>query len=211
MIPFLITLSLRERTKIKDFSDIIFHLKMGNSMSKQKTKNSLKTPFWKDRLLPRLLILLIIAGYLSYGKIYVVIDEFFMEIPDCNLSENLKTDKSKANAGCLIIEEGKILLVKSRNHYSIPAGTSAKGESAACTAHRETFEESGVNVKVLKRLHVADNGFVIFLCRLVSEVDLNYRKKYEIDEVVLRKIDEIQNYRYEGQLDLIKHYFEENQ
>lgn len=169
-------------------------------MSKRKTNPS---QYYKI-----FVISFLVAAFFLYDQIYIVVDEYFMDVPSCNVSESLLEDKSSANAGCLIMQNEKTLLVRDYNNhtYSIPAGTSNKIESAACTAHRETFEESGINVQVVKKLYVTDNGFNIFLCEPISVIDFNYQKKYEIDEVVFKKISDIENYKYPNQLNLIKRY-----
>src|SRR5690606_32082707 len=51
----------------------------------------------------------------------------------------------------------------------IPGGTSEGDESAQCTAHRETWQETGFNVKVGKLLGVKDNGFRFYQCQLSGD------------------------------------------
>ncbi len=43
------------------------------------------------------------------------------------------------------------------------------GELAQCTAHRETWEESGLDVEVGGLLHVFDSGFRLYQCRMTGE------------------------------------------
>ncbi len=64
-------------------------------------------------------------------------------------------DDRRANAGCLIVRDGKL---------GVPGGTLEPGELAQCTAHRETLEETGVQVVVGERLQVMKNGFHLYRC-----------------------------------------------
>jgi len=70
------------------------------------------------------------------------------------------------NAGCWVVSEDKLLMVKQRSgKYSFPGGTTEIGESAQCTAHRETWEETGIDVVVEGLKHQFDNGFYLFDCQ----------------------------------------------
>lgn len=82
---------------------------------------------------------------------------------DCG---QLEQDQAVGNAGCLIVQGGKVLLVQQQlgGSWGIPGGTADAGERAACTAARETQEETGLAVRVLEPLQVLDNGFHIYRC-----------------------------------------------
>lgn len=70
-----------------------------------------------------------------------------------------------ANAGCLVIQQGRVLMTLERSgHISLPGGTRSAGETAQCTAFRETWEETGVAVTVGQVIRRFDNGFVLFHC-----------------------------------------------
>ena len=100
------------------------------------------------------IILFLFVALISYKPIYVLVDELFLEVVDCNLNKDEHFDAVHANAGCVILDEqGKILLVRDHysKQYSIPGGSARSGEISACCAHRETFEESGINVKIIKK------------------------------------------------------------
>lgn len=57
-------------------------------------------------------------------------------------------------------------MVKQRftGRYSLPGGHSKGRESAQCTAHRETWEESGLNVQVGPLLGVFGEEFRLYEC-----------------------------------------------
>ena len=75
-------------------------------------------------------------------------------------------DDRRANAGCLILHDDKVLLITHRwgGKLGVPGGTREADELAQCTAHRETSEETGLAVKVGRRLVVMKNGFHLYRC-----------------------------------------------
>ena len=74
-------------------------------------------------------------------------------------------NEAAANAGCLATDQGRLLVIAQRNgRWSIPGGTTRSGESARCTAYRETLEETGIEMRVGAVLKVFDNGFHLFHC-----------------------------------------------
>lgn len=53
------------------------------------------------------------------------------------------------SAGCLVLDEGHILMVRNRNgHWGLPKGHWEPGELLAETAAREVLEETGLEVAV---------------------------------------------------------------
>ena len=115
-------------------------------------------------------------------------------------------DPQLKNAGCLIRFDQRILLVTHRltGKLDIPGGMQRTDESLACTAHRETFEETGLNVEVLFPVAQTTNGMLIFSCLaddvlnvanfprpapdfVLSETsELSLYNLYELDEAQLR-------------------------
>ncbi|TQV85736.1 NUDIX hydrolase [Exilibacterium tricleocarpae] len=70
-----------------------------------------------------------------------------------------------ANAGCLVIHDKKLLVIQQRSgRWSLPGGSSGRGEAAQCTAQRETWEETGLAVEVGNLVRVFNNGFHLFRC-----------------------------------------------
>mmetsp|Transcript_119276 Transcript_119276/g.338192 ORF Transcript_119276/g.338192 Transcript_119276/m.338192 type:complete len:257 (+) Transcript_119276:84-854(+) len=73
------------------------------------------------------------------------------------------------NAGCFLVDAGKMLLVKHTSGFlDIPGGTGKVGEPPEATAARETFEETGHQVVATGLKTVLPHGFHIFDCRLLS-------------------------------------------
>ena len=93
----------------------------------------------------------------------------------CPACEFIHFTDPKVGVGVMVIEEGKILLVKramnpERGKWSIPAGFLDYGEEPQSTAKREVFEETNLKVNHLKLLDVyynpravADGGASIFI------------------------------------------------
>ena len=115
------------------------------------------------------------------------------------------------NAGCLIRFDQRILLVTHRltGKLDIPGGMQRTDESLACTAHRETFEETGLNVEVLLPVAQTTNGMLVFSCladnmlnithfprpapdfALVETTTLDLYNLYELDDNHLRFADDL--------------------
>ena len=65
--------------------------------------------------------------------------------PECSTSAG---DMTAPSAGCLVVSDGDLLLVKSMGgFYGPPGGSVDRRESAQCAAERETWEEAGVVAK----------------------------------------------------------------
>lgn len=74
------------------------------------------------------------------------------------------------SGGCLAVVHGKILLIENlARKVSPPGGKSLQGESAQCTAHRETYEEIGLDLVPGRLLHVFDTGFHLYHCQIHAE------------------------------------------
>jgi 8-oxo-dGTP pyrophosphatase MutT (NUDIX family) len=84
---------------------------------------------------------------------------------DCPRVTGQEEDR-RANAGCLILHDDKVLLITHRwgGKLGVPGGTREADELAQCTAHRETYEETGLDVTVGRRLAVMKNGFHLYRC-----------------------------------------------
>lgn len=90
--------------------------------------------------------------------------------PPCTTTAGTE-DTYQGDAGCLITDGRRVLII--RHHptgkIGLPGGTALQNESAQCTAHRETWEEMGLNVTVGRHLVRLDTPFHVYDCRLGRE------------------------------------------
>lgn len=79
-------------------------------------------------------------------------------------------DAHVGNAGCLIKADDKLVVVRHRfsGKLGLPAGTAEPGESAQQTAHRETWEETGLDVSI-GRLLLAQRSFFLYECHATDQ------------------------------------------
>lgn len=127
--------------------------------------------------------------------------------------------KVYGNAGCMLKRDGLLLAVKTvkSGKWDIPSGKNEGDETADQTAVRETFEETGLQVKALKLLENFDNEFYIYKCQLVDDDCIDIRDRVitpvsasrEISEVKFINIDTLnsENTRYPMVLENIKELF----
>ena len=96
--------------------------------------------------------------------------------------------KQPANAGCMIVSDSQALWVQDwRGRWAWPGGTRKEGESARCTAWRETGEETGWSVQVGQLVRVYDNDFHLFHCTVeqaVAAKPLTPRDRREIQQAI---------------------------
>jgi len=107
--------------------------------------------------------------------------------PPCNIDKNY-IETTSANGGCLIKHNNQLLVIIHRlnNKLGIPGGTNKTDESAQCTAHRETWEETGYSVTVGKELQVFNNGFHLYHCYLNNESSTT--KKLALIQTLYKKL-----------------------
>ena len=107
-----------------------------------------------------------------------------------------------------------------RHKYSgkldLPGGTSDPGESAQCTAHRETWEETGFNVEVGELLATKESGFQFYACSLaggftgeINEFPVPEWAKSEVTGIQLVDpfVIDAESLRFEEDLLLIRQMF----
>ncbi|TXS92082.1 NUDIX hydrolase [Parahaliea maris] len=71
------------------------------------------------------------------------------------------------SAGCLLLSADGMLVVENwKGKLSPPGGLTNQGESAQCAAHRETWEESGLDVIPGELLATFDTGFNLYRCAM---------------------------------------------
>lgn len=90
----------------------------------------------------------------------------------CRIDRDHYEDVS-ANAGCIIRVGQKVLTLNHRitGKLDVPGGTALDAEAAQCTAHRETWEETGFNVEVGEFLGENPRGFRFYSCELDGDYD----------------------------------------
>jgi 8-oxo-dGTP diphosphatase len=69
-------------------------------------------------------------------------------------------------AGCLVVNQGQVLVVKQAltGALSLPGGWGGDSEPSQCTAQRETWEETGLEVEVGELLQIRDQSFHLYRC-----------------------------------------------
>jgi 8-oxo-dGTP pyrophosphatase MutT (NUDIX family) len=80
--------------------------------------------------------------------------------PDCDAQSQLEP-VAASGAACVVIVEERLLVIRHRpsGRLDLPGGRSKSGESARCTAQRETWEETGLDVRVGEALGGRTNLF----------------------------------------------------
>lgn len=93
------------------------------------------------------------------------------EVPPCAVAP-VDVARHRGNAACFIEHRGRVLLVEHRfgGEVGLPGGRSRAEESARCTAHREVWEETGLDVVVGELLDRSTNTFV-YQCSLAAVAD----------------------------------------
>ncbi|MFA3793089.1 NUDIX domain-containing protein [Aliiglaciecola sp. SL4] len=95
--------------------------------------------------------------------------------PICRVDQS-EYPQQTANAACLIRFGDKLVTITQRlsGKLDLPGGTSDNIESAKCTAHRETWEETGFNVEVRQLLGTNSNGMRFYECNLAADFDESF-------------------------------------
>ena len=76
---------------------------------------------------------------------------------------------SALSAGCLALVHGRVLVVSNaEGRVGPPGGSARESESAQCAAHRETFEETGLDLLPRQLLRTFDTGFNLYYCEIHS-------------------------------------------
>ncbi|WP_432472489.1 NUDIX hydrolase [Amphritea sp. HPY] len=88
-------------------------------------------------------------------------------LPPCP-DQSLETEVR--SAGCIVIRQNQLLVMEGMdNTISIPGGSGEANETPRCSAHRETWEETGLNVEPDQLVRKFDNGFHLYHCKLTPE------------------------------------------
>jgi 8-oxo-dGTP diphosphatase len=112
------------------------------------------------------------------------------------------------SAGCFLVSAEGLLLVQGLNgRVSVPGGSSEPGETAQCTAFRETWEETGLRLQPRELLGVFSTGFHLYRCeRDALSGEINPPPRFEVRAAFYLPADRFDNYvwRFEGQQELLK-------
>ena len=112
--------------------------------------------------------------------------------PECKTE--LEDDQRNLNGVCFVMIDKKLLMVKQSitGKLALPGGTNKQGESAPCTAHRETFEETGIDVLVKQQLStLGSSTTILYECQPLTTLDLGYSKFLEISKIKLFSYEEL--------------------
>ncbi len=77
--------------------------------------------------------------------------------------------ESTAGAAACLIKIDKWLITTANRHsekFDLPGGNAADSETAQCSAHRNTWEQTGFNVEVGAYLGQTETGLRVYDCRL---------------------------------------------
>lgn len=133
--------------------------------------------------------------------------------PKCSVNPKRVLATVRGNAGCLIQIDGKAITARHKptGTWNLPGGTQEPGESAQCTAHRETWEETGLDVWVGELLRKFENGFYLFACEPKTPlptqgIRLPEWSRTEVTEIKLLDPHTIkpEEYRFPDQLEIVR-------
>ena len=112
------------------------------------------------------------------------------------------------SAGCFATTAQGLLLVQSLDgRVSLPGGSSAPGESAQCTAFRETWEETGLRLQPRELLRAFSTGFHLYRCeRGEWSGAIDPPPRLEVQAAFYLRADQFDRYvwRFEDQKELFR-------
>ena len=105
---------------------------------------------------------------------------------------------SAPSAGCFSVSSKGLLLVQDLNgRLSPPGGSSEPGESAQCTAFRETWEETGLRLQPRELLEVFDTGFHLYRCeRDAASGEIDPPPRFEVSDAFYLPAARFDNYEW---------------
>lgn len=107
-------------------------------------------------------------SYLSLSTFYLIgCEQLPPATPSCRVAAEME-QQDQGNAACIVRLDDKLLTITHRlsGKLDLPGGTAQANETAQCTAHRETFEETGFNVEVGQLLAKNENNMHFYACIL---------------------------------------------
>jgi 8-oxo-dGTP pyrophosphatase MutT (NUDIX family) len=95
-----------------------------------------------------------------------------VEAPPCRVDPGL-VDERRSNSLCIVRNGGRVLATINRfsGKLDLPGGRREGDETGQCTAHRELWEETGLDATVGELL-IERNSTLLFDCRLPASVDV---------------------------------------
>lgn len=119
-------------------------------------------------------------------------------VPTCRVDAK-HLEVSRGDAGCLLVAGDRLLVIRHRKggKLGIPGGHAEGSESAQCTAHRETWEETGLDVTVGPLLQVFDNRFRLYVCQAAEGT------KTEVISVPPQGLAEVTHIEWRNAADLV--------
>ncbi|MGL4563730.1 MAG: NUDIX hydrolase, partial [Halioglobus sp.] len=112
------------------------------------------------------------------------------------------------SAGCFTTSAEGLLLVQGLDgRVSLPGGSSKPGESAQCTAFRETWEETGLHLQPRELLQIFSTGFHLYRCeRGEHSGEIDPPPRWEVQAAFYLPADQFNRYawRFEDQKELLR-------
>ena len=139
--------------------------------------------------------------------------------PPCAIDQS-HVDQHKGNASCFIESNGRALVtwVRFSGRLVFPGGTARKNETAQCTAHRETWEETGLDVTV-GHLWTRSDGPTIYIYKCAATPSISaetipilpWRSRIEVSDIQWVDLTELQppEWQYPRQLQHIQRLLSE--
>jgi 8-oxo-dGTP diphosphatase len=108
------------------------------------------------------------------------------------------TPSNAPSAGCFSVSSKGLLLVQDLNgRLSLPGGSSEPGESAQCTAFRETWEETGLRLQPRELLQVFDTGFHLYSCvRDAASGEIDPPPRFEVRDAFYLPAERFERYEW---------------
>ena len=102
------------------------------------------------------------------------------------------------SAGCFAVQNGRLLVVEGlAGTINPPGGSSMTGESAQCAAHRETWEETGLDLQVNELLQVMDTGFYLYRCSFhANSGEIDPPRRLEIKRAFMLHPNDFDKYQW---------------
>jgi 8-oxo-dGTP pyrophosphatase MutT (NUDIX family) len=135
-----------------------------------------------------------------------------VEAPVCRVDPAFVDDR-RSNSSCVVRSGDRVLAIVHRfsGRLNLPGGRRVGDETGQCTAHREMWEETGVDVTV-GRFLIDRNSTLLFDCRLPPSIDATRQVPVpmwgHIEVVDIQWIDphkqDPRDWRFQGELETLR-------